>query len=54
MKKYLISTWGCQMNVHDSEKMAGILAAEGYAPKHSPAGCGLHLQSYQTLSKQDA
>jgi tRNA-2-methylthio-N6-dimethylallyladenosine synthase len=31
MKKYLISTWGCQMNVHDSEKMAGILAAEGYA-----------------------
>jgi tRNA-2-methylthio-N6-dimethylallyladenosine synthase len=32
MKKYLISTWGCQMNVHDSEKMAGILASEGYAP----------------------
>jgi tRNA-2-methylthio-N6-dimethylallyladenosine synthase len=32
MRKYLISTWGCQMNVHDSEKMAGILAAEGYVP----------------------
>jgi tRNA-2-methylthio-N6-dimethylallyladenosine synthase len=32
MKKYLIATWGCQMNVHDSEKMAGILAREGYAP----------------------
>lgn len=32
MKKYLITTWGCQMNVHDSEKMAGLLASEGYAP----------------------
>lgn len=32
MKKYLIATWGCQMNVHDSEKMAGILSREGYAP----------------------
>lgn len=32
MKKYLIATWGCQMNVHDSEKMAGILAEAGYAP----------------------
>lgn len=35
MKKYLISTWGCQMNVHDSEKMAGILASEGYSPAES-------------------
>ncbi len=32
MKKYFITTWGCQMNVHDSEKMAGILASEGYTP----------------------
>jgi tRNA-2-methylthio-N6-dimethylallyladenosine synthase len=31
-KRYLIETWGCQMNQHDSEKMAGILAGLGYAP----------------------
>lgn len=30
MTKYYISTFGCQMNVHDSEKMSGILKEEGY------------------------
>ena len=30
MKKYYIETYGCQMNVHDSEKMAGILSKLGY------------------------
>jgi len=25
-----IHTFGCQMNVHDSEKMLGILEKEGY------------------------
>ena len=29
-KKYLIQTFGCQMNVHDSEKIAGILNEFGY------------------------
>lgn len=29
-KKYLIYTWGCQMNAHDSEVMAGILEEMGY------------------------
>jgi tRNA-2-methylthio-N6-dimethylallyladenosine synthase len=29
-KKYLIETWGCQMNEHDSEKMAGMLEELGY------------------------
>lgn len=29
-KKYLIVTFGCQMNVHESEKLAGILRARGY------------------------
>lgn len=28
--RYLIETWGCQMNVHDSEKLAGSLEREGY------------------------
>lgn len=29
-KKYYIATYGCQMNVHESEKLAGILQARGY------------------------
>ena len=29
-KKYLIVTYGCQMNVHESEKIAGILRSRGY------------------------
>ncbi len=29
-KKYIILTWGCQMNEHDSEKMSGILESLGY------------------------
>src|SRR5688572_14624358 len=28
--KYLIETFGCQMNVHDSERMAGLLDQAGY------------------------
>ncbi len=29
-KKYLIRTYGCQMNVHDSETIAGLLEMMGY------------------------
>jgi tRNA-2-methylthio-N6-dimethylallyladenosine synthase len=31
-RKYLIETFGCQMNYHDSERMAGLLESEGYLP----------------------
>ena len=30
--KYKIKTYGCQMNVHESEKIAGMLEAMGYTP----------------------
>ena len=30
--KYFIETYGCQMNVHDSERMAGLLEQAGYEP----------------------
>ncbi len=33
---YWIETWGCQMNEHDSEKMAGTLEGLGYRPAASP------------------
>ena len=29
-RKYLIETFGCQMNYHDSEQMAGLLESAGY------------------------
>src|SRR6202163_1591499 len=29
-RKYLIETFGCQMNVHDSERMAGLLQQAGF------------------------
>ena len=31
-RKYFIETYGCQMNVHDSERMAGLLDQAGYEP----------------------
>ena len=36
-RKYLIETFGCQMNVHDSERMAGLLDEAGYEPTHEEA-----------------
>lgn len=34
--KYYIETYGCQMNAHDSEKLAGILEAVGYSKTEDP------------------
>lgn len=31
-KTYAVRTLGCQMNVHDSERLAGLLDAAGYVP----------------------
>lgn len=31
-RSYQIRTFGCQMNVHDSERLAGVLDAAGYVP----------------------
>ncbi len=35
-KKLFIKTWGCQMNVYDSRRMADILAPLGYTPTETP------------------
>ncbi len=32
MRTYEVRTYGCQMNVHDSERLAGLLESAGYAP----------------------
>ncbi len=35
-KRLHVITWGCQMNVYDSARMADVLAPLGYAPADSP------------------
>ncbi|MGD9750229.1 MAG: MiaB/RimO family radical SAM methylthiotransferase [Acidimicrobiia bacterium] len=34
-KRYVVRTYGCQMNEHDSERISGLLEADGYAPTDS-------------------
>ena len=40
-RKYLIETFGCQMNVHDSERMAGLLEQAGMEPTETAADADL-------------
>src|SRR5688572_9284561 len=35
--KYFIETYGCQMNLHDSERMAGLLEQAGYEATADPS-----------------
>ena len=41
MKKVFIKTYGCQMNVYDSNRMAATLAPIGYDPSDGPEGADL-------------
>ncbi len=43
MKSFKILTFGCQMNEHDSEKLAGLLKAEGYRESERLEDAGLVL-----------
>ncbi len=40
-KKLFIKTWGCQMNVYDSARMADVLAPLGYQPVDEPDGADM-------------
>ncbi len=40
-RKYLIETFGCQMNFHDSERMAGLLEQAGFEPTDDEADADL-------------
>ncbi len=42
-KKLFIKTYGCQMNVYDSDRMAAMLARHGYQRVDSPEGADLVL-----------
>lgn len=47
-KSFFIETFGCQMNDHDSEKVAGVLLGRGYLPADDPRQADLLL--YNTCS----
>ena len=51
MKTFYIETFGCQMNVHDSEKVIGTLVAQGYSQVETPESADLVL--YNTCSIRD-
>ena len=51
MKRFYIETFGCQMNVHDSERVAGTLIAMGYSQAASADDADLVL--YNTCSIRD-
>jgi tRNA-2-methylthio-N6-dimethylallyladenosine synthase len=50
-KTFYLETFGCQMNVHDSEKVVGTLISEGYRQVESVDEAGLVL--YNTCSIRD-
>jgi tRNA-2-methylthio-N6-dimethylallyladenosine synthase len=47
-RTFYLETFGCQMNDHDSEKVAGVLLGRGYRQVESPDAAGLVL--YNTCS----
>src|ERR1700739_3585383 len=50
-KKFYLETFGCQMNVHDSEKVIGTLMSEGY--RQVPTVEEADLILYNTCSIRD-
>ena len=50
-KTFYLETFGCQMNVHDSEKVVGTLISEGYRQVSTVEEAGLIL--YNTCSIRD-
>jgi tRNA-2-methylthio-N6-dimethylallyladenosine synthase len=50
-KTFYLETFGCQMNVHDSEKVVGTLVQEGYAQVETVEQASLVL--YNTCSIRD-
>lgn len=51
-KHYFIETWGCQMNEHDTEKMAGLLEGMGYSPTASVEDADLYLLNTCTIREK--
>src|SRR3954468_19870539 len=50
-KTFYLETFGCQMNVHDSEKVIGTLVQQGY--RQVPTGEEARVGVYNTCSIRD-
>jgi tRNA-2-methylthio-N6-dimethylallyladenosine synthase len=50
-RTYEVRTYGCQMNVHDSERLTGLLEAAGYAP--APAGDQADVVVFNTCAVRE-
>lgn len=50
-RTYLVETHGCQMNVHDSERIGGLLEADGYLP--APSGTEPDLVVFNTCAVRE-
>lgn len=51
-RTYEVRTFGCQMNVHDSERLAGLLDEAGYVPA-DPGGEGADLVVFNTCAVRE-
>ncbi len=50
-RTYQVRTYGCQMNVHDSERLAGLLEAAGYG--RAPDGCDADVVVFNTCAVRE-
>ncbi len=48
---YQVRTYGCQMNVHDSERLAGLLEAAGY--RRAEDGCDADVVVFNTCAVRE-
>jgi tRNA-2-methylthio-N6-dimethylallyladenosine synthase len=53
-KKYYIQTFGCQMNVHDSEQIAALLEREGYEATGQPQKADLIILNTCSIREKAA
>ena len=52
-RTYDIRTYGCQMNVHDSERLAGLLEQSGYVRADADAGNDVDLVVFNTCAVRE-
>jgi tRNA-2-methylthio-N6-dimethylallyladenosine synthase len=50
-RTYQVRTYGCQMNVHDSERLAGLLEAAGY--RRAPEGTDADVVVFNTCAVRE-
>jgi len=52
-RSYAIRTYGCQMNVHDSERLSGLLEQAGYVRSPDPSGRSADLVVFNTCAVRE-